>query len=372
WRVREIVHDGRPDEPQALDWYRQGLRALRDGDLAAASERLQQSLEREPDAVATQAALADLSARVGDIDEARRWAQAAEQAAASLPRAEQLRIAAFLARLDYRWSDAEAHLQALFQLNPGDAESGFRLADAQLSSGRLTEAEQTLSRLQGLDTPATDRFRLALLRARLATARGDHGGRLKAAGEAKSLAGSADERAEARLETAWAQLLLGDMDAAHRSVQDIRKEPGVPPGLHLRTTLLEATLQRERGAYDAARDRFLAAAEEAERVGQQAGAARARREAAFVQAMSGDAAGAVESLLPVIEDLRSHGDVREVASAHDVMSIAQVRAGNPQAAQDASETALAAYRQAGDRIGEAAARNQLGMLLARTGRTDEA
>src|SRR5690606_31916203 len=247
WRVREIVHDGRPDEPQALDWYRQGLRALRDGDLAAASERLQQSLEREPDAVATQAALADLSARVGDIDEARRWAQAAEQAAASLPRAEQLRIAAFLARLDYRWSDAEAHLQALFQLNPGDAESGFRLADAQLSGGRLAEVEQTLSRLQASDTPATDRFQFALLRVRLAAARGDHAGRLTAADQAMQLADDAEGRATAGLETAWSQLLLGDTAAAGTTVQQLRSEQGVPPGLQLRTAMLEATLAREAG-----------------------------------------------------------------------------------------------------------------------------
>ena len=371
-RAIEIIHDGRPEEPQALDWYRQGLDALKQGDLAAAGEWLQRSLQREPDAVATLAALADVAARAGSIGEARGWAESAEEGAAKLPRAEQLRIAAFRAGLEYRWGDAEASLQALFQLNPGDAESGFRLADAQLSMGHLDAVEDTITQLQALNNPTLDRFRLALLRSRLAAARGDHAARLAAADEALALAEDPAGRAEAGLEVGWAKLLLGDADTAGKSLAAAKQEKDLPPRLSLRLAMLEATLLREQGDFEGARQRFLAVADEADAVGQVVAATRSRREAAYVQAQAGDAAGAIEALLPVIDSLREQGDVRELASAEDVMSMAQQRAGDPQAAKAASEAALAAYLEAGDRFGEAAARNHYGMLLARSGRADDA
>ncbi|MCB1559494.1 MAG: winged helix-turn-helix domain-containing protein [Xanthomonadales bacterium] len=371
-RATEVIHDGRPREPQALEWYRQGLHALDQGDLTNARERLQRSLQREPDAVATQAALGEVAAKAGAIDIARRWAQSAEENAANLPRAEQLRISAFRAGLEYRWTDAESHLQALFQLNPGDAESGFRLIEAQLQTGHLDAVDDTLTKLQALRHPTLDRFRLALLQARLAAARGDHPARLAAAEAAFALAKDAAGRAEAGLDVAWSHLLLGDAEAARRALTDARQKHALPPRLKLRLDTLEATLLRESGDYDAARQRFLAVADAADAIGQDVAAARSRREAAYVQALAGDAKGAIESLRPVLDRLREQGDRRELASAEDVMSVAQQRAGDPRAAQKASESALAAYLEAGDRIGEAAARNHFGMLLARSGRADEA
>ncbi len=141
----EIIHSGRPTEPQALAWYRQGMASLKEGRLAQAREQLQASLSREPDAAASMAALGDVLAHAGVMTEARKWASSAEQAARGLPRLEQLRMAAFRAGLEYRWDDALASLQALSKINPGDVESGRRLVEAELASGRLQSAQSRRS-----------------------------------------------------------------------------------------------------------------------------------------------------------------------------------------------------------------------------------
>ncbi len=370
----ELVHDGRPQEPQALAWYRQGLEALQRGDLAEAQERFHASLEREPGSAAAMVALGDTFSRAGALNDARRWAASAEQDAVDLPRAEQLRIAAFRARIEYRWDDARAHLQALFQLNPGDTESGFRLAEAEIIAGRLGEADATLQRLESLDTPALDAFQMALMRAQLATARGQHAARLAAAEQALDLAASERQRVDASLELAWSQLLLGQTDNARQRLDAMRStDAGTPTTLSsVRLTMLDSTLKREAGDYPAALAGFRDAASSADTLGQDALAARADREAAFVQIQAGDAAAAVEALAEVIERLDAQGDTREAASARDVLSLAQQRVGNMDAALAASQSALDAYVTAGDRIGEASVRNQLGMLKARTGKVDEA
>ena len=373
-RGSEVVHDGRPQEPQALAWYRQGLEALQRGELAEAREQFEKSLQREPDSAAAMAALGDTFAHAGALNAARQWAASAEQATATLPRDEQLRIAAFRARLDYRWDDARAHLQALFQLNPGDAESGFRLAEAEITGGRLREADATLKRLESLDTPALDAFQMALMRAQLATARGQHAVRLAAAEQALGVATTDSQRTGATLEKAWAQLLLGQAEDARKLLDAMQAaDAGKPASLsRVRMTMLDSTLKREAGDYPSALSGFRDAANSAEALGQDALAARAEREAAFVQIQAGDAAAAVKTLDDVIERLDAQGDTREAASARDVLSLAQQRVGNMDAALAASQSALDAYITAGDRIGEASVRNQLGMLKARTGKVDEA
>lgn len=370
----EIVHDGRPREPEALVWYRQGLDALRRGNLHDAREQLERSRAREPDAAATLAVLADSFAQTGDIARAREWIAAAERAAAPLPRAEQLRIAAYKARLDYRWDDAIAHLGAVHQLDPGDTDVGFRLFDAQLASGRVNDAAATLDSLAVQPAPALDVWRLAMAQARLATARGDHVARKAAAVSALAQADTPTRQRQSRLEQAWAELLLGHNDEAKALLSRLPEAgaQGVADVDALRAEMLHATVQREAGDFAAAQSRFQQIAHRAQALGQAEMAARALREAAFVQIQAGAPGQAVEALQPVVEALTAQGDIRELASAQDVLSLALQRSGDMAAARLASEAALAAYLQAGDRLGEAAARNQLGMMYSRGGRSDDA
>ncbi|MFA5591030.1 MAG: tetratricopeptide repeat protein [Lysobacteraceae bacterium] len=368
-----IVAAGQPHEPEARHWYQQGLAALHAGDPGQAREWLERSRAREPEAVATLSALARAAAQSGAITRARAWMAAAEHAASTLPRVEQLRIAAYSAALDYRWDDAVTHLTAVSQLDPGDAETALHLFDAQLAQGRLREAAATLEAVAAQPLPVLDEWRVAMAQARLAEARGDHPARLEAAIAAQALARTPAQRLQSRLQQAGAQLLLGHPDETRLLLADMPEaDDGQAPDIHtLRAEKLRAILLREEGDYAAAQTRLEHAATAARALGQDEMAARAQRQAAFVQIHAGQAEQAITRLRPLIEALETQGNIRELANARDVLALALQHSGDMPAALLASEAALAAYVQAGDRLGEASARNQLGMLYGRTGRDDE-
>ncbi len=370
----ERLHEGRPREPEALDWYREGLRALDRQDEISAREWLEKSLRREPAAVATQAALADALARAGERTRALELVRRAAEDAARLPREEQLRIKAFEAELDYRLDDAINHWQALFALDPGNADSGFRLAAAQITAGRGDAAEMTLAALDRLGPAFADPSRIALSRARLATVRGNQNARLAHAEAALAAASTDTRRVEAQLEIAWALTLTGDPASARGALERLDAALAAAPAssLPLRRDLLHSTLEREGGRFDVAVAGFDATAAAADARGERAIAANARREAAYVLTTAGRHAEAVARLQPLIDEHAALGDPRELASTLDVAGLAQQRAGDAATALALGERALALYVGAGDRLGEAAARNQLGMHFARSGRFDDA
>lgn len=137
---QEILHDGRPREPEARSWYSQGLDALEAGNMSDARVHFENVLKREPDAVAALTGLADTMSRAGNLAQARVLAGRALELSASLPRTSQLRVQAFAATLAYQRADAISALQALYQLDRGDADSGFRLTEALLGAGRVADA----------------------------------------------------------------------------------------------------------------------------------------------------------------------------------------------------------------------------------------
>lgn len=368
-----IVDAGQPREPEARYWYQQGLAALHAGDPAQAREWLERSRAREPGASATLSALAQAEEHSGAIARARAWMKAAEHAAGTLPRVEQLRMAAYSAALDYRWNDAVMHLTAVAQLDPGDVETALRLFEAQRVQGQLREAAATLESVAAQPLPALDQWRLTMARARLADARGDQSARLEAAVAALALARTPAQHLQSQLQKAEAQLLAGHPNDARLLLAEMPEVgEGEVPDVHvLRVEKLRAILLREDGDYAAAQARLEHVAAAAKKLGQDEMAARAQRQAAFVQVQAGQAEQAITRLQPLIEVLEAQGNIRELANARDVLALALQHSGDMPAALLASEAALAAYIRAGDRLGEASARNQLGMLYGRTGRDDE-
>lgn len=372
--TQEILKDGRPREPEARSWYAKGLDALDAGDLADARQHFENVLKREPGSVAAMAGLADTLAKVGDLAQARVLATRAAELSASLPRTSQLRVQAFAATLAYRRTDAINALQALYQLDRGDADAGFRLVEGLIGAGRLAEAGNVLEQLRVDASPLLDRARLALMQARMAGVRGDHAARLVAATEAVGLAESGHARVDALLEQAQAHRFLGEMAAAKSELDQVdgllAQTPW--PAASLRRDLIAATLLREEGRFDEAIAAFRVVASDAESLGQRAAALGAMREAAYVMSQAGDNAGAIDQLDSILGPLQELGDPRELASAMDVLSVANQRAGNLAVAQDLAERALRAYLDADDHSGEAAVRNNLGMMLARSGRPADA
>lgn len=368
----EIVHDGRPREPEALRWYREGLDALAAHDPVRAQERFELALDREPTAIATLAGLAQALAERGEARRALELAQPLRDGAAALPREAQLHIAAFLARLEQRHDDALRQLTALSALNPGDTDAGLRLAALQIETGDTAAAEATLARLAML--PRVDPARLALLRARIAGIRGDQPARLAAAGEAADAPTDTALHAEALLEQGHALLLSGDIDGATAIRDALTALPALPhwPAISLRTDLFAATLRRDAGELAEAIELFRRCAESAHRHGLPALATAARREAAHVQFLAGRYDQAIAELQAVEQEQAALGDPRALASTLDIAALAQQRHGDPDAAQQLAQRALTIYRDSGDAGGEASARNTLGMLYSRSGRHPEA
>jgi DNA-binding winged helix-turn-helix (wHTH) protein/tetratricopeptide (TPR) repeat protein len=370
----EILHDGRPREPEAAGWYWQGIEALRRADLRRSIALFEQVLKREPESVAAMAALADALAQSGDLKSARPWASEAMKRSAVLPRSSQLRLEAFAAGLDYRRDDEVATLQALYRLDPGDGDAGLRLVSALTDAGRITEAVGVLDDLSGRSLPSLDRSRLALAKARLASIRGNQSDRLVAAAQAAQLAGNPNAKTSALLEQARAELLLGHLAKVREilvAVDDTLKDAPWPAAAQGRQMIL-ATLLREEGKFDASIAAFEEAARDAEVLGNRSAAIAASREAGYVMIWSGHAAEAVVRLESLRGELELLGNPREMASLLDALSVAQQHAGLADAAQASASRALQAYLDADDHAGEAGARNNLGMLLARTGRPADA
>lgn len=373
-RAYEVLHQGQPQEPEAREWYRNGLASLRERNLAEARAWLDKSLQREPTSAAAMAAMADVLAQAGERIEAKRWADAAIAEAGALAQVEQLRLAAFTAALDYQQDEAIAKLQSVHQLNPGDADAGVRLAESLIRAGRGDEAGALLGRIETLPSASHLASRIAMTLARGASARGDHAARLQAAIAAEKAAGSEHDRIDALLEQAGAYLLLGDRDAAVARLDAARSQLDQTPWPAARITqqLLEATLSREAGELERSMQQFEQAAHAARQLGLLAAAAAAEREAAFVQSQQGDHAAALQRLQSLREQQAQLGDPRALASTLDVSAIVAQRAGDIAAAQGFSTAALSAYTETGDQAGEASARSNLGMLFARTGRAADA
>ena len=368
----EIVHDGRPREPDALRWYRDGLDALAAHDPVRAQEQFERALQREPASIAALAGLAQALAERGEARRAVELAEPLREGSATLPREAQLRIAAFLARLEHHNDEALRHLAALAALNPGDADTGLRLATLQIQSGHTSEAQDTLARLETL--PRIHRPRLALLRARLAGVRGEQAARLAAAQEAANSPPDTPLHAEALLEQGAALQLTGDIDAASAIHTTLAALPDLPrwPAIRLHADLFAASLARDTGKLPEAIDRFRQCADDAHDLGLPALNTAARREAAHVDFMAGRYDEAIAQLDTVAQEQTRLGDPRALASTLGVASLVQQRRGDNTAALELIQRALAAYTDSGDLTGQATTRNTLGMLYFRTGRHDEA
>jgi DNA-binding winged helix-turn-helix (wHTH) protein/Tfp pilus assembly protein PilF len=370
----EILHDGRPQEPEAAGWYWQGIESLKRSDLRESIAFFERVLKREPDSVAAMAALADALAQSGDLKSARPWATEAMKRASALPRTSQLRLEAFAAGLDYRRDDEVASLQALYRLDPGDGDAGLHLVSALTDSGRISEAVGVLDDLSGRALPSLDRSRLLLAAARLASIRGNQADRLDAARQAEQLANDPNAKVSAQLEQARAELLLGHLARVGEilaTVDAILRDIPWPAAAQDRQ-MISATLLREEGKFDASIAAFDKAAGDALTLGNQSLAIAASREAGYVMIRAGRAPDAVARFESLRGGLELLGDPREMASVLDALSVAQQQAGHADAAQASASLALQAYLDADDLAGEAKTRNNLGMLLARSGRPADA
>ncbi|MGV8041303.1 MAG: hypothetical protein AB2L07_14975 [Thermoanaerobaculaceae bacterium] len=211
---------------EAARLYADGLARLREFDVQAARQLLEEAARLAPEAPLVHLALADAYASLAQT------ARAAESARRALELSdhlspEQKRLAeGRVAELARDWPRAIEIYAALVRDVPDSLDYGLRLGDAQLAAAKSAQALETAEMLRRqLPQPLRDDPRLDILEARAAYYLSDHKRQLEAAqrGERKARErGARLVEARAMDAAGSAQRLLGDLDGAMASLQKAR------------------------------------------------------------------------------------------------------------------------------------------------------
>ena len=155
-----------PQDRDAARFYSLGLAKLREFDVSAAKDLLEQACHADPKFALAHLMLARAWGGLGYEQKRKEETKKALDLSISLPRTEQL-----LVQGDYYSSlsdheKATSTYRALFELFSDSVDYGLLLAYAQHATGRDTQAAETLSRLRRLPAPASEDPRIDLLDAR--------------------------------------------------------------------------------------------------------------------------------------------------------------------------------------------------------------
>jgi eukaryotic-like serine/threonine-protein kinase len=151
-----------PSNPEAARFYTLGLARLRDYDVSAAKNLLEQAIEADPKFPLSHSMLARAWSYLGYEQKRKEEAKKALDLSANLPR-----VSRMLVEGDYYESLAQhekavSTYQALFELFPDSVEYGLQLANAQHGAGHISQALETIAQLRRLPPPASDDSRIDL------------------------------------------------------------------------------------------------------------------------------------------------------------------------------------------------------------------
>lgn len=162
-----------PENPEAARLYSQGLQALRLFDSQSARNLFERAIQIEPDHAPTHSALAAALSALGYDDRAKEQAQKALDLSTQASREERLQIEGRSHKLLAQWPEAIDNYRALLEFYPDEVDYGIALIGAQLSGGRVTDAEATLAQLRKLNVSNADAARIDLWDAEIGGAQGD-------------------------------------------------------------------------------------------------------------------------------------------------------------------------------------------------------
>jgi tetratricopeptide (TPR) repeat protein len=195
----------RPQNPEVVRLYAEGISLLRDFDALGAKSRLEQAATIEPDFALAHGALAEAWSTLGYDARAAEQAQRAFELSKTLGREESLAIEGRLRAIRKEWKKAADVYAVLHGFVPDDLEYGIRLAEARATAGDQAGASEAIRDLRALEAPLSSDPRIDIAEADCARARGDRSAVAR-------LAMAAVEKGKARgatLLVARAQLLLG-------------------------------------------------------------------------------------------------------------------------------------------------------------------
>ncbi len=151
-----------PLDPEAAKFYALGVAKLRQFDVLAAKDLLEQASEADPKFSLVHAMLARAWAQLGYEQKRREEAKKALDLSTDLPRAQRLLVEGEYYESLGRQEQAASVYHALFELFPDNLDYGLRLVAAQSLSSHGSQALEVIHRLRSLPPPSSDDPRIDL------------------------------------------------------------------------------------------------------------------------------------------------------------------------------------------------------------------
>jgi serine/threonine protein kinase/tetratricopeptide (TPR) repeat protein len=183
-----------PSNPEAREFYSEGLAKLRAFDNVAAREALQKAVVADSNSAMIYSALAEAYAATGYDEKARQAARNASDLAKPLSPENRSLIEGRYHEVNKEWDRAIESYRGLFVIFSDNPEYGILLAKAEISGGHAKDALVTVQRLRDPASPSHNDPRVDLTAAHAALSLGDFKEALKqaTAGETKARANGAN------------------------------------------------------------------------------------------------------------------------------------------------------------------------------------
>jgi len=357
-----------PSTPEAARFYSQGLSRLRLFDAPAAEKSLSKAVSVDPNFALGHSALASAWSALGYDEKAKSEARRALDLSPSLSRQEHLLVAGQYSELAREWGQAVATYQQLFGLFPDSVDYGLRLASAQTSAGKGSDALATLDKLRKLPPPASQDPQIDLAQATAAESLGDFKQSLDASDRAIRNGETLSERllvARAWTKKSWALRRLGQPGEAGAGLLEAKRifsQAGDMQGVGSTLRLLGG-LYSEQGEYPQAERNFQEAITVFRRIGDRRSLAMSINGLATVRYERGDLAGAkalYEQYLSIEQEVGSK--INTAGALGNIANVEDAR-GNLADALRLNEESLQIFAEVGDQRAMGTALGNMAILL---------
>jgi len=374
---RHAAHAALVEPAEAAQHYALGLAALRRDDSQAARGEFAKAAALAPNAPLVHAALARAWDSLGYERQARDEADRAFALAGELARTDKLQIEALRAGTQGNWVRAAELYGALWEFFPDDLEWGLDLADAQSHAGRNKELEGTLAAMRRVPPPQSDDPRIDLAEADMAENLGDFKREREVCEHAvaKSQApGRHALLARARSFEGWAELQLGNADQAIADYEvTLATSRELGDQIDAAGSMVNiANVRRRQGKPDEAMKLYQDALAIYDQFGAKSRMWVALNGSAIVLADRGDLEGAQHAFEHARDVTRDTGDRVGEATADVNIGLVAFERGALDDAKTAEEAAVAIARELGDKRMIGMAQHALGGIFEELGDTSEA
>ena len=339
-----------PSNPEAARYYAEGLAKLRTFDALGARPLFEKAIAADSSYALAHSGFSETWSALGYDAKAAAEAKRAFDLSQNLSTEEKLLVEGHYRETAHEWDKAIQAYRTLWLSSQNRLENGLRLARAQLSAGKTTEALAEVDALRKLPPPPCDDPRIDLMEAQAS----DDFDRVrttaaKAAAKAQA-SGAQILLANAEVLESWSLGLLGKADEA-RAVLEDAKRVAMETGDRLmlaRSLYTLGSIFSSQGEYARGRKAFEDALATYGQIGNKRGIARTLRGLAANSEGEGDFEEAETENRRYLAVSREIGNEWDVALALEYIGASMEWRGNLATAQEKYEEALAVSREIGD------------------------